>query len=138
MLIVTLAGAERLLARTLSGFTPDAHDMALRLYSNDYTPDVNSVLASFTEATFSGYFRQWLDSALWGSPVTVSGKAESTYGVDPLAWTVTDAGQTVYGYYVEESATGVVLWAERFNVPRVLTNGQTLEVTAVLTGRKQT
>lgn len=134
-LVVPNAGAIRLLARTLSSFTPGPNDLALRLFKNDYTPDAASVLADFQEATFGGYFRQWIDSAGWPTPTIVGGKASSTYSLDPFTWTVTDPGQTVYGYYVEEAATATVLWAERLATPRVLFPGGQLELTLILTGK---
>ena len=135
MIIVPDQGAVRLLSRTLKGFTPSATDLALRLFKNDYTPGPSTILGSFEECTFGGYMRKWLASSAWSSPVTAQGKASSTYTENPLRWTATSGGQTVFGYYVEEAPTAVVVWCERLQTPRVVVAGGVLDLTLIFTGR---
>jgi hypothetical protein len=86
----------------------------LRLYQNNYTPVEASVLANFTEATFSGYASN--ASVNFGSASEVANKAQVT---DAAARVFTHNGgataNTVYGYYYA-TALKVIL-AERFAAP---------------------
>jgi hypothetical protein len=62
------------------------------------------------------------NNLLTKSAVTVSNKAESSYGSSARSWTCGTTGNTIYGYWVA-NPTNTVLWAERFAVSRVLANG---------------
>lgn len=105
----------------------------LRLYQNNYTPDDSSVVGSFTEASFTTYAAVTLTRSGWNSGVTVSNKAESSYGSAPLAWTCGATGNTIYGYYVSGATSTVVLWAEKFATSRVLANADVLQLTPKMT-----
>lgn len=105
----------------------------LRLYQNNYTPDDSSVPGSFTEASFTNYAAVTMTRANWNASVTVSNKAESSYGSAPLAWTCGASGNTVYGYYVSGATSSVVLWAEKFATSRVLANADVLQLTPKMT-----
>lgn len=100
----------------------------VHLYTNDYTPLATSTVASFTEATFTGYADVTLSRATWGAPSTVSGKASSTYGTDPTFTCSGGASQTCYGYYVTTVDDATLLWAERFDTSRTIASGETLTV----------
>ena len=105
----------------------------LRLYQNNYTPDDSSVVGSFTEASFTNYAAVTMTRAGWNASVTVSNKAESSYGSAPLSWTCGASGNTVYGYYVSGATSSVVLWAEKFATSRVLANADVLQLTPKMT-----
>ncbi len=108
-----------LLEAMLSSFGTGS-ELVLKLYKNDVTPsDSTNLVASFTEATFTGYSEVELDPAEW-TYSTVSNKAKAVYGASALSWTVTGAAHTVYGYYVTDQAETNVIWAERFLTPWVL------------------
>lgn len=88
-------------------------DISLKLYSNDVTPDEDSVLADFTEVAGGGYAAKTIQFVDWtfaeGDPSTALAAQET--------WTftgTTTAPSTVYGYYVVSA--GELLWAERFAV----------------------
>lgn len=109
----------------------------LKLYRNDYTPDDDSAPGSFTEANFTNYAAKTLTRALWNAAVTVSNKAESSYGSTPQSWTCGASGNTVYGYYVVGATSTIVLWAERFSTSRVLADQDVLNLTPKFTLNKE-
>ena len=65
----------------------------LHLYKNSYTPVAASTSTDFTEADFTNYVNKTLARATWRAAVTVSGKAESSYGTTPLSWTCGATGK---------------------------------------------
>ena len=109
----------------------------IKLYKNDYTPDDNSVTGSFTQADFTAYAGRTLTRTSWNSAVTVGGKAETSYGTGPQSWTCGTTGNTVYGYYVEATTSGITLWAERFSTSRVIAEGDVLNITPKFTLNKE-
>lgn len=130
-------GELQLLDKMLKDALSTNENYLLKLYSNNYTPDDNSVSASFTQCTFTNYAARTLTRASWNSAVTVGGKAETSYGTGPNSWTCGATGQTVYGYYVDALTSGVTLWAERFSTSRVLANGDVLNITPKFTLEKE-
>ena len=127
------AGELQLLDKMLKDALSTNENYLLKLYSNNYTPDDNSVTASFTQSTFTGYAGRTLTRSGWNSAVTVGSKAETSYGTGPQSWTCGATGGTVYGYYVEAVNSGITLWAERFSTSRVLANGDVLNITPKFT-----
>jgi hypothetical protein len=104
----------------------------LRLYRNDVTPTKDTVAADFTATTFTGYSEQILTRANWSDAVTnPDDKAESAY--PQLSWTCGTTGDTIYGYWVIGSSSGVCLWAERFNSPRILAQSDIFKLTPKFT-----
>lgn len=136
-LLTPNTGELQLLDKMLKDALSTNENYLLKLYSNNYTPDDNSVTASFTQCTFTNYAARTLTRASWNSAVTVGGKAETSYGTGPNSWTCGATGQTVYGYYVEALTSGVTLWAERFSTSRVLANGDVLNITPKFTLEKE-
>jgi len=88
---------------------------SLRLYKNELTPTVDSILADFTVANFTGYANKTI--ATWGTPyLDALGLATVLGGLQ--TWTCTDAvtPNQIYGcYYVD--AGGELIFAERFSSP---------------------
>lgn len=109
----------------------------LKLYQNNYTPADDSTPGSFTEANFTNYAAVTLTRALWNAAVTVSNKAETSYGSAPQSWTCGASGNTIYGYYVVGATSTVVLWAELFSTSRVLANQDVLNLTPKFTLNKE-
>lgn len=106
-------------------------DLRYHLYQNDILPDRDSATADFTECDFDGYNSVLLEKGNWSEPTIVNGGAESTYGSDPISWTCGVNGNVVHGYYVVDEDSGELMWAERFSIPRPLTEGGTLSVQPV-------
>lgn len=137
-LVTPNQGELELLDKMLRDALVTNEDYVLKLYKNDYTPDDSSVEASFVEADFTNYVAVTLTRANWNPAVTnANGKAETSYGTSPISWTCGATGNTIYGYYVIGATSGVVLWAERFSVPRVMSNGNVLNLTPKFTLDKE-
>lgn len=99
----------------------------LKLYKNNYTPAQGTLLADFTEATFTGYTGVTFARSAWASATAnpVSNKGETS--ANQVSWTA-GSGETLYGYYVE-SDTGDLLWAELFNSSKAIQSGDVLNIT---------
>lgn len=107
--------------------------LALRLYTNDYTPTRSSVTADFVEATFGGYGQRLLPRGGYGPPVIDVNTARLTLAGDPFTWTPTDAGQTLRGCFVVGQASNNLYAARRFASPRVTVVGEVLRLFPVWT-----
>ena len=125
-LVVPDAGELELLTKLLIN-TNDTEDYLLRLYKNSYSPVAATVVGDFTEADFTNYVEKTIARGDWASPSTVTNKAESS--VTAQSWTCGATGNTVYGYYVVGSTSGTCLWAEEFASPRILADGDILNLT---------
>jgi len=110
----------------------------LKLFRNDVTPDQTFASGSMTEANFTNYAAKTLARTTWNTAVTVSNKAESSYGSAAQSWTCGASGNTIYGYWVEAATSAKVLWAERFAVSRVLADGDVLNLTPKFTLNSET
>jgi hypothetical protein len=130
-LVVPNVGEIELLNKMLKAALTVNEDYTMKLYKNNATPDQNSVATDFTEATFTGYAAKTLLRSNWVSSTTVSNKAQSQY--PQQSWTCGATGDTIYGYYMVGATSTILLWAERFTNPRVLTNGDILNITPVFT-----
>ncbi len=136
-LVTPNVGELELLDKLLKDALSTNENYILKLYKNDYTPDDSSAPGSFTEADFTNYAAKTLLRATWNAAVTVSNKAESSYGSSPQSWTCGASGNTIYGYYVTGSTSAVVLWAERFSTSRVLADQDVLNLTPKFTLNKE-
>lgn len=119
-LTVPDVGENSLLDMALKDASPNAQE--LHLYTA-ISPAISesTVVAHFTEATFTGYSLKSLARATWNA---ASG-GTSTY--PQQSWSPTSS-QTVIGYWVEEATAGEVLWVEAFAASRALNNGDTLNL----------
>jgi hypothetical protein len=102
-------------------------ELDIKLYTNDVTPAETDTVATYTEATGSGYTEQQLTPGSWsispGNPTT----SEHTQ----VSFTFTGALGLVYGYFVVRRGTGELMWAERFtNGPyNIAQSGDEIRVT---------
>lgn len=132
-LVVPDAGELRLLNVMLKLALSTNENQILKLFRSDSTPSAASAPGSFTEANFTGYAARTLTRATWNNAVTVSNKAEASYGSTPQSWTCGTTGNTIFGYWVEGSTSATCLWAERFSTSRVLASGDVLNITPKFT-----
>ena len=105
----------------------------LRLFQNNYIPVNGTLVANFTEATFSGYAAQTVPN--FGSPSTVSNKAKIV-AASACVFSHNGGGtsNTVYGYYFTDSTGVSLILAERFAAPIVMaSSGDTISITPELT-----
>ena len=119
--LVPNAGEEIALDRFLK-----TSDETLKLYVNDYTPVEGSVAGDFTEMSTQGYAAKTLTAASWSS----GAYAQQTWTFDG-----TGGSTIVYGYFVIDAGTGVIMFAERFGTPPTIVNsGDQIKVTPTVTG----
>lgn len=117
-LVVPDEGELRILEYIVNINRDNTEHPVLHLYSNDLDPEDGSFGASgenfdsadFTEATAAGYAAITLTGAGWTTTQTV-GVTTAIYNVGvTFSFSV---GEDIYGYYVTDTANGI-LWAERF------------------------
>lgn len=93
----------------------------LKLFKNNFTPNYDNLLADFTEATFPGY------AAISAATTPASG-IDSLTGNLVVSWnngSAFTAGtivtpETVYGWYITNTAETTCLVAARFDTPIVI------------------
>jgi hypothetical protein len=113
-----------------------ASNVLLKLFSNDYSPAKDDVLADYTEVTGGGYAAITLVAADWS--VTTADQCVASQTEKTFTFTgATTAPGTIYGYYVTNAAGTVLLWAERFSssvLPFEPANGSEIAITPRITG----
>lgn len=107
-----------------------AQDLSLRLYQNNITPSDTDTAATYTVANFTGYANIALTGASWNA---ASG-GSIAYG-SQQTFTLTGGSNSIYGYYVVQSVSGVLLYSERdpsapFNMS---VSGDNIKVTPTIT-----
>ena len=85
-------------------------DLVCKLFSNNITPSDTDTAATYTEATFAGYAAINIPGANWNAPAagSISYNAQITY-----TRSSTGAVENIYGYYVIQSVSGILLYSER-------------------------
>lgn len=137
MIVIPNEGARRLLELTMRAALVVDETFNLRLFKNDLTPDADTVLGDFVEATFSGYYRRDLARSAWSAPATVGTRAVVEHTGNPLVFSAGSGSQVIYGYYVYSPVSGAVAWCERFDVPRTVAPGSPLFLVVKFAGRAQ-
>ena len=110
-----------------------ASDIELRLFSNDVTPAETDTVATYTEATFTGYSAITLTGASWS--VVAGAPSVATYAEQQFTSTADGQNQSVYGYYMTRNGGTRIVLAERFsNGPyTIANNGDWIKVTPQIT-----
>lgn len=101
---------EERIAKAVVNYAGGGTDLVLHLFMNNYTPVDGSILANFTEATFSGYAAITLTGSSW--VITAGAPTLAAYALQNF---LSDADQTVqylYGYYLTRGTDLVA--GERF------------------------
>lgn len=92
----------------------------IHLFQNNVVPDGTFTLASFTEATFTGYSSQLVT---WGASfLNGSNKGQLDSGLHTFTAGTIGTSNTVYGYYVTDSGSTTCLFSERNPAGGVLIN----------------
>lgn len=134
MAIIVPSASEKTLQEYMLGKGTPANQK-LKLFTNNVTPDDTFVAASLTEFTATmGYADKTLTMASW--TVTAGATGQPATGVYATqTWTFTAGGPvTVYGYFVTDSGSGLLLWVEKFaSSQTVQNNGDTIIITPTLT-----
>jgi hypothetical protein len=107
-LLVPNVGEGRILGALLNKTAPE--NLTLKLYVNDVSPAEAHTASNYTAASGFGYADKTLTGSAWtiteGDP-TYALYAEQVFGF-------TGALGNVYGYFVVQASSGVLMWAERF------------------------
>lgn len=104
--------------------------LKLHLFTNNYTPVASSVLSNFTECADASYAAVALTPGSW-SITNVSGVATASYPLQTFSFT---SSATIYGYYVTDTSTTKVVWAERFGgAPLSFSSSLPLDLTLKVT-----
>ena len=100
-------GENRILEAIVNKTAPE--NLSLRLFINNITPSDTDTTGTFTQAGFPGYAAITLTGASWNA---ASG-GSITYSAQQ-SWTCSGSSTNdVYGYYVVQVTSGILLWAER-------------------------
>ena len=100
-------------------------DQLLKLYKNDISPSETDVSEDFVEATYPGYQSILLYGAEWVED-TVEHEEFGTcpqVSYDPQVFMCTNtkdqAPEKIYGYYIVQEESNLLLWAVRFKYDTV-------------------
>jgi hypothetical protein len=116
-----------LLPYALNNATPA--NLKVHLYTNNHAPAAGDTIANYTECTDTGYSAQSLAGGSW-TFADVSNVTTASYPA--ITWTF-NAAQTIYGYYVTDTGTNKVIWAEEFSAALNFGAGQQLSLTLNIT-----
>lgn len=120
-------GEIELLEKMIKDSYSTNEDFILKFYKNNYVPKSTSVASDFTEADFTNYVSKTLTRSLWSNATTTLGQSQIVYSEQN--WTCGSTGNTLYGYYVVGATSGTLLWAEKFSLPRLISNSETIKIT---------
>jgi len=129
-LLVPNVGEDVMLQNILNKTAPQ--NGRLKLYTNNITPAETDVTATYTEAAGFGYADILLSPASW--TITPGGPTSAAY--PEQTFTFTGALGNVYGYFVPQTTSTILLFAERFTTgPFLIANsGDQIKVTPQFTG----
>lgn len=120
MALFTPSASKVTLAQFMLGAATPANQL-LKLFTNNVTPALAHVAADYTEMTSgqnSAYSAKTLNKASW--TVTFGGSTGSAVQ-STQTWTfAAGTPTTVYGYFITDSGSGLLLWAETFTIPKVV------------------
>lgn len=124
-LLVPNNGEARMLKALVNHTAPE--NLVLKLYTNNITPAETDTAGTYTEASGFGYAAITLTGASW----TITEGAPSDASFAQQTFTFTGNLGNVYGYFVVQATSGILLWAERFSdgpYP-ISNNGDQIKVT---------
>lgn len=130
-LLVPDVGESRMLQAVVNKTAPQ--DLVLKLYKSNTTPAETDTAATYTEADFTGY----ASASLTGSSWTISGTAPTSagYAQQTFSSSAAQTAQNVYGYFVIQTTSGILMWAERFSDGpyAISNNGDQIKITPAIT-----
>ena len=86
-------------------------NLKLHLFKNNVTPTKTDTISTYTESTGTGYASVTLTPANF-STSTVGSTTTTSYPTVTFTYT---GSESVYGYYVTNNDSTIVLWAEAFS-----------------------
>lgn len=133
MTILVPTASEKTLEDFMLGVTTPGNQI-LKLYVNNYTLVDATVAGDLTEMSTLGYAAKTLTKTSWVTTAG-SGGQPATSAYAQQTWTFT-AGTpvTVYGYFITDTTSGLLLWAEAFSASKVVQNtGDQIIITPQIT-----
>ena len=107
-------------------------NLKLHLFSINHTPALGDTLVAYTECAAAGYSAVTLTGANW-TAATVNNVTTATYTSSPMPTFTLTAADTLYGYFITDSAGTSLLWAELFPaVYNISSFGGSVVVTPVI------
>lgn len=107
-------------------------DQTLKLFANNVTPAETDTAATYTEAAGGGYTNKALAGASWtftsGTP-SFAQYAQQTFTFTGALTT----NPTIYGYFVVQTTSGTLLWAEAMASFTPANNGDQILLTPKIT-----
>jgi hypothetical protein len=103
----------------------DLEDFVVDLFQNNESVDDDSTQADFVIATFTGYVQASAPRANFAAPVISSHIATTQNYSYPNFVCSGGSPQTVYGWIMRGSASGIIYAGQNFDVPRVMSGGAT-------------
>lgn len=133
MTILVPSASEKLLADFMLGVAVPGNQQ-MKLFVNNVVPDDNTVNATLTEMSTLGYVAKTLTKTAWTNTAGAVGfPATGVYATQ--TWTFTaGTAVTVFGYWVIDVTTGLMLWVESFASPKIVQNtGDQIIITPQIT-----
>lgn len=126
-LLVPNVGEGRMLAHILNKVAPE--NQLLKLFKNNITPAETDTHTTYTAADFTGYGDASLTGANWS--ITEGDPTFAAYAQQTFTSSAGSQNQPVYGYFVTQATSGILLWAERFTDGpyTIVNNGDAIKVT---------
>ena len=117
MALILPTVSENKMCEFMLGFSVPGNQ-TLKLFTNNIVPSDPDTAASYTEMVGLGYAAMTLLKANWVIAQNAS-VAQGSYAQQ--TWTFSaGTAVTVYGYFVVDSTTGVLLWSEAFAAAKVV------------------
>lgn len=137
MAIMVPTASQNTLLNMMLGYTTPGNQR-YKLFTNSITPALADVAATYTEmGAVQGYTYKDVVKASW-TVATDTGNAKGTQ--TNLTWTFDGTGGTVnvYGYFVVDVTSGLLLWSEAFSsLKTVQYNGDQIIITPTFLLTKQ-
>lgn len=128
MAFITVDQGESLILKYITNKLTATENLVLRLFTNNYTPVETTTESNVTEASGNGYSAITLTGASW----TTSGTSQIAYAQQ--TFTFTGALGNVYGYYLTQTSSGLLVFVEKFSDGpyNIQNNGDTIKITPVI------
>ena len=106
-------------------------NLVLRLFQSNTTPAEGDTAGTYTEATFSGYSAITLTGASWAA---ASG-GSIAFAQQTFTHNGGGVSNAIYGYYLTQLGSGILVWAERdATAPVTIANNtETIKITPTIT-----
>ena len=130
-LLVPNTGEGRILNNMVNKVAPQ--DLSLKLFKSNTTPAEGDTAGTYTEADFTGYTDADLVAGNW--TITEGAPSNATAAQQTFTSSADQSTQSIYGYYLVQTSSGILMWAERFSDGpyAIANNGDAIKVTAIIT-----